>query len=93
MTIEYPLQQFAWLFTRGDDSVYLRVEPMLDAYRLTVSGPRAAQTVHDFHDAEALKMFVADYQQQLESNGFQLHAKAERRASPRPLPLDQRQTH
>jgi hypothetical protein len=75
------LHQFAWLFTRDDESVRLQIHEQGDAFRLAVNGPGSAQAHHDFASMTTLMMFVADYQEQLQNHSFRLQASAERRAS------------
>ena len=81
MDSDQTLEQFAWLFTRGDESIYMRVEERSGGYVLTIYGPGQTQSDSDFHSVGALRTFVDEYQMQLEARGFELHAKAERRSS------------
>ena len=74
------LDQFAWLYTRGDESVYMRIEEHGDGFRVIVNGPGWAHASYDFAEPQALEAFTTEYQQQLRSNAFQLQAKAERRS-------------
>ena len=73
------LHQFAWLFTRDDESVRLQIHEQGDAFRLAVHGPGSAQASHDFETMSSLMIFVTNYQEQLKSNNFKLQASAERR--------------
>jgi hypothetical protein len=75
------LHQFAWLFTRDDESVRLQIHEQGDAFRLAVSGPGSAQASHDFETMSSLMIFVTNYQEQLKNNNFKLQASAERRGS------------
>jgi len=77
------LHQFAWLFTRGDQSVRLLIHEQEDAIQLVVNGPGSAQVCHDFKTMTSLMSFVATYQDQLEHNQFKLQASAERRRNGR----------
>lgn len=74
------LHQFAWLFTRADESVRLQIHEQGEAFRLAINGPGAAQSTHDFDTMSALMIFVTDYQEQLRANDYKLQASAERRA-------------
>ena len=80
MSLASVLEQFAWLYTRGDESVYMRVEGQGDGFRVIVNGPGWAHSTYDFDGIEPLRTFISDYQQQLVANAFQLQAKAERRS-------------
>jgi hypothetical protein len=73
------LHQFAWLFTRDDESVRLQIHEQGDAFRLAVNGPGATQTRHDFDTMTSLMIFVTNYQEQLRANNYKLQASAERR--------------
>jgi hypothetical protein len=73
------LHQFAWLFTRDDESVRLQIHEHGDAFRLFVHGPGTAQTSHDFETMTSLMIFVTNYQEQLRANNYRLQASAERR--------------
>jgi hypothetical protein len=73
------LHQFAWLFTRDDESVRLQIHEQGDAFRLFVSGPGTAQTSHDFETMTSLMIFVTNFQEQLRANNYKLQASAERR--------------
>jgi hypothetical protein len=50
---------------------------------LVVRGPGVATTTHDFPDLATLMAFAAVQEQELQQQGFQLQARAERRASDR----------
>jgi hypothetical protein len=73
------LNQFAWLFTRGDESVRMEIYELGDAFRLLILGPGFAQASHDFDSMSSLTIFVNDYQDRLRTENFSLHASAERR--------------
>jgi len=73
------LHQFAWLFTRDDESVRLQIHEQGEAFRLVVNGPGTAQTSHDFDTMTSLMIFVTNYQEQLRANNYKLQASAERR--------------
>ena len=73
------LHQFAWLFTRADESVRLQIHEQGDGFRLVVNGPGSAQATHDFDTMSSLMIFVTNYQEQLRLNDFRLQASAERR--------------
>ena len=74
------LHQFAWLFTRADESVRLQIHEQGEGFRLVVNGPGPAQASHDFDTMSSLMIFVTNYQEQLRLNDFRLQASAERRA-------------
>jgi hypothetical protein len=73
------LHQFAWLFTRGEESVRLQIHEQGEGFRLVVNGPGHAQVNHEFDTMSSLMIFVTNYQEQLRSNDFKLQASAERR--------------
>jgi hypothetical protein len=73
------LDQFAWLFTRDEESVRLQIHEQGEAFRLVVNGPGHAQVTHDFDTMSSLMIFVTNYQEQLRANNFKLQASAERR--------------
>jgi len=73
------VNQFAWLFTRGEQSVRLQIEEQGDGFKLTINGPGMAQAVHQFADMTALMLFVTSYQDRLRGDNFRLQANAERR--------------
>jgi len=75
------LHQFAWLFTRDDESVRLQIHEDGDAFRLFVNGPGTAQTSHDFETMTSLMIFVTNFQEQLRANNYKLQASAERRSA------------
>jgi hypothetical protein len=83
MTTSPALHQFAWLFTRGNESVRLQIHEQGEGLRLLVNGPGSAQASHDFASMSSLMIFVTDCQEQLKANDFKLQASAERRASGR----------
>jgi len=74
------LHQFAWLFTRDEESVRLQIHEHGEQFRLVVSGPGTAQASHDFDSMTSLMIFVTNYQEQLRANNFKLQASAERRS-------------
>ena len=73
------LHQFAWLFTRDDESVRLQIHEQGSAYRLVINGPGTTQASHDFDTMTSLMIFVTNYQEQLRANDYKLQASAERR--------------
>jgi hypothetical protein len=77
------LYQFAWLFTRGEESVRLQIVEQGPGFRLAVNGPGLAQANHDFDSMSSLMIFVHEYEEQLRANDFRLQASAERRAGDR----------
>jgi hypothetical protein len=77
------LHQFAWLFTRDDESVRLEIHERGTEFRLLINGPGAAQASHEFETMSSLMIFVTSYQNELKNNEFKLQASAERRASER----------
>ena len=83
MTTSPALHQFAWLFTRDDESVRLQIHEQGEGFRLTVNGPGTAQATHDFDTMNSLMIFVTEYQEQLKANEFRLQASAERRMNDR----------
>ena len=74
-----PLNQFAWLYTRGEESVRLQIHELNGGYKLAINGPAAAQVSHEFDSMSSLMIFVTNYRERLESNNFKLQASAERR--------------
>jgi hypothetical protein len=77
------LHQFAWLFTRDDESVRLQIHEQGEAFRLFVHGPGTAHTSHDFDTMTSLMIFVTNFQEQLRADNFRLQASAERRGGER----------
>jgi len=75
------LHQFAWLFTRDQESVRMQILEHRDAYRLVLNGPGSTNASHDFDTLSSLMIFVTNYQEQLRSNNFKLQASAERRGT------------
>ena len=75
------LDQFAWLFTRGEESVRLQIYEVGEGFRLAVSGPGLAQASHDFESMSSLMIFVTEYQERLRGSDFKLQASAERRVN------------
>ena len=73
------MQPTGWLFTRGNASVRMTVEDRPPGAVLVVRGPGTATATYDFPALEALMEFAALQQQQLQQEGFQLQAVAERR--------------
>jgi hypothetical protein len=80
MSTSPALHQFAWLFTRGEESVRLQIHEQGDGFRLAVNGPGTGQASHDFDTMSSLMIFVTNYQEQLRADGFKLQASAERRS-------------
>ena len=76
-------QPTGWLFTRGDASVRMTVDEQALGVVLIVRGPGTASAAYDFPDLHALMEFAALQEQQLQQEGFQLQAIAERRAGDR----------
>ena len=77
------LDQFAWLFTRGEESVRLQIYEQGEGFRLVINGPGSAQVTHEFDSMSSLMIFVTNYQERLRSNNFRLQASAERRSDRR----------
>jgi hypothetical protein len=77
------LHQFAWLFTRDEQSVRLEIYEVGDGFRLLALGPGFAQASHDFDSMASLMTFVASYQERLRADNFKLQASAERRVNGR----------
>jgi hypothetical protein len=77
------LDQFAWLFTRGEESVRLQIYEQGEGFRLIINGPGPAQVSHEFDSMSSLMIFVTSYQDRLRGNDFKLQASAERRAERR----------
>jgi hypothetical protein len=77
------LNQFAWLYTRDDESVRLQIHEQGEGFRLVINGPGAAQASHEFDSMSSLMIFVTNYQEQLRGNNFKLQASAERRSEAR----------
>ena len=75
------LDQFAWLFTRGEESVRLQIYELSGGFRLVINGPGPAQVSHEFDSMSSLTTFVTDYHEQLRGNDFKLQASAERRVN------------
>ena len=90
MTSGDALQQYAWLYIREDQSVYVRVEHEGDMLRVTIDGPKWAHATYDFHRTDAMDTFLNAHRARLESSGYQLHAKAERRVPPGVAPGEDR---
>src|SRR4051812_5325412 len=84
MTTSPSLRQFAWLFTRGEESVRLEAYPNGKAFRLVINGPGIAQATHEFDMMSSLMIFVTQHQERLLNDDFKLQASAERRADRRP---------
>lgn len=82
------LHQFAWLFTRDQESVRLQIHELGEGFRLTINGPGHAQASHDFDNMTSLMIFVTDYQERLRTDQFKLQASAERRGGDRGGRLD-----
>jgi len=74
------LNQFAWLFTRGEESVRLQIYEKGEEFGLVINGPGAAQVNHEFESMNSLMIFVTSYQEQLRNDSYKLQASAERRA-------------
>ena len=77
------LDQFAWLFTRGEESVRLQIYEQGEGFRLVINGPGPAQVSHEFDSMSSLMIFVNSYQDRLRGNSFKLQASAERRSDQR----------
>jgi len=77
------LHQFAWLFTRDEQSVRLEIYEVGDGFRLLVLGPGYAQASHEFDSMGSLMTFVTSYQERLRTDNFKLQASAERRVTGR----------
>ena len=82
------LDQFAWLFTRGEESVRLQIYEQGEGFRLVINGPGPAQVSHEFDSMSSLMIFVTSYQDRLRGNNFKLQASAERRAERRSSSAD-----
>jgi hypothetical protein len=74
------VQRTGWLYTRGQESVSMRVDELGARPALEVCGPGAATATYDFDDVAELMEFASAEEQRLRTLGFQLHASAERRA-------------
>jgi hypothetical protein len=94
MTTPPSAHQFAWLFTRGEESVRLEAYQHGESFRLIVNGPGIAQATHEFDTMSSLMIFVTQHQERLRNDHFKLQASAERRAdrrvAPDPDPVDRR---
>jgi hypothetical protein len=77
------LDQFAWLFTRGEESVRLQIYEQGEGFKLVINGPGPAQVSHAFDTMSSVMIFVTNYQERLRSDNFKLQASAERRAERR----------
>jgi hypothetical protein len=77
------LDQFAWLFTRGEESVRLQIYEQGEGFRLVINGPGPAQVSHEFDGTSSLMIFVTGYQERLRGDSFKLQASAERRGDRR----------
>jgi len=89
MTASPSLHQFAWLFTRGEESVRLEAYQHGGSFRLIVNGPGIAQATHEFDTMSSLMIFATQHQERLRNDNFKLQASAERRADRRtPAPVD-----
>jgi hypothetical protein len=73
------LDQFAWLFTRGEESVRLQIYELSGGFRLVINGPGPSQVNHEFDSMSSLTTFVTDYHERLRGSDFKLQASAERR--------------
>ncbi len=76
MKTSLAFHQFAWLFTRDDESVRMQIHEHGDGIQLVVNGPGSAQASHDFETMTSLMSFVANYQDQFKHNQFKLQASA-----------------
>jgi hypothetical protein len=91
------VQPTGWLFTRGNESVRMTVEDQPSGASLVVRGPGTASAAYQFPTLDALMEFARLQEQQLQREGFQLQAIAERRvgderrSEPRPDRPDRRQ--
>ena len=74
------VQPTGWLFTRGDASVRMSVDERAVGAALIVRGPGTASATYEFPDMNALMEFAALQEEQLQQEGFQLQAIAERRS-------------
>jgi hypothetical protein len=79
--IDFTLQQTAWLFTRGQESVRLVIQAGPIGCQLAVFGPGNAIAEYDFAVLTELQQFRKTFEQQLVSRGFLNQAAAERRRS------------
>ena len=89
------MQPTGWLFTRGNESVRMIVEDQPPGAALVVRGPGTASATYQFPTLDALMEFARLQEQQLQRDGFQLQAIAERRvgdrrSEPRPDVPDRR---
>src|SRR5688500_1166236 len=84
------LDQFAWLFTRGEEPVRLQIYELSGGFRLVINGPGPAQVSHEFDNMSSLTIFVTEYQERLRGNEFKLQASAERRINRTPAGGDDR---
>jgi hypothetical protein len=75
------LNQFAWLFTRDEESVRLEIYERGEGFRLIINGPGPVQVAHEFDTMSSLMIFVTNYQEQLRANNYKLQASAERRGN------------
>ena len=75
------LDQFAWLFTRGEESVRLQIYERGEGFALIINGPGSAEVSHAFDSMSSLMIFVTSYQDRLRGENFKLQASAERRGS------------
>ena len=78
------VEQFAYLYTRDDESVHITVHRHFDGSRVSINGPLLAQVMHQFPTLESAEAFVSQFREQLAADGFRLQASAERRSGPRP---------
>ena len=90
MTTSPSLHQFAWLFTRGEESVRLEAYQHGGSFRLVINGPGIAQATHEFDTMSSLMIFVTQHQERLRTDNFKLQASAERRADRRIQPVPDR---
>jgi hypothetical protein len=75
-----------WLFTRGEESIWIRKTGA--ALTLAVKGPGHRDDYYGFPACEALDSFVRAFFARLEHDGWALCAIAERRRNRRTVPDD-----
>jgi hypothetical protein len=73
------MERTAWLFTRGQESVRMELRTMTAGVQLTIDGPGAATSTHDFPPGTSVERFREEYERKLREQGYRLQAVAERR--------------
>ena len=73
------MQQAAWLFTRGHESVRMEAQKGPLGLQLAIFGPGNTSNAHDFSNLNDLEVFRIGQEENLISQGFVVSAIVERR--------------